>query len=467
VAAGWVLGNEKVIVPWEFSCERGGLLYRSTVPPLVTCGIPFLVLRNTLLKNASLWVLVLPRMFLFLGTLAADRMVSEMFGDRVFYVFRTSWIAILLHTRPLSNSLESLAFIFCVYFARTQRNFVLGFFIGVGCFVHVTFPVFVFATAFDWLLQVYRNAAEEFRKKNDEGRISIGFFLRRLFSAGILVVIGFLVSVGLHLAVDHQYVVSNPSCQNNQFPSIVNNIKYNMDKENLAEHGLHSHYTHLIANMQHSFSPLWVLGVFLFALKRNSRHWRRKSWATATIGSVLILLSLAPHQEARFLIPLVLPVSVICAEIVTSSWWLVFLWSLFNAIVGVFYGFFHQAGLISALLALENTLLDNSNVNCIAGYETYMAPRFCLTNKNVTFLDLGGMNPSLVQAHLSQEQQSCTSWFLLLPEAAVVDFPNLNATTEIASFFPHFSGERPPSSFRALKLVIHQVSMQDWKTTTH
>ena len=125
------------------------------------------------------------------------------------------------------------------------------------------------------------------------------------------------------------------------------------------------------------------------------------------------MLSIAPHQEPRFLVPLVTPLALLCAS-VGARWRSnarehdkkkddgtssaergkrfravrrkgsgpIMLWILFNAVMCVFYGVLHQGGLLRAVLVL------GSRSNTIGAppsqaffFKTHMPPRFILTNR--------------------------------------------------------------------------------------
>lgn len=74
-----------------------------------------------------------------------------------------------------------------------------------------------------------------------------------------------------------------------------NNLKYNIDIQNLQLHGLHSRYTHLLVNLPQMLGPALLLAI-LSGYKLNQL-------STYSIVSGILFLSLFQHQELRFLIP--------------------------------------------------------------------------------------------------------------------------------------------------------------------
>ena len=122
----------------------------------------------------------------------------------------------------------------------------------------------------------------------------------------------------------------------------LNSYRYNAEPTNLAKHGLHPRWTHAVVNMPMMFGPLAILG--LLELCHYASRYAKPSdgaqpppsaaaAAAATeerddhlsppprghlrvlCGSMVVLylggLSTAPHQEARFLLPLLLPMSIL------------------------------------------------------------------------------------------------------------------------------------------------------------
>src|ERR1051326_8827216 len=73
----------------------------------------------------------------------------------------------------------------------------------------------------------------------------------------------------------------------------INNFKYNSSTANLANHGLHPFYQHIVVNLPQLLGPAFPLLLWNF----------RKTMCLASAVSGVVILSIAPHQEARFLLP--------------------------------------------------------------------------------------------------------------------------------------------------------------------
>lgn len=216
----------------------------------------------------------------------------------------------------------------------------------------------------------------------------------------------------------------------------ITSLLYNVDPINLAAHGLHPHWQHALVNAPIMFGPAALLllvsagvmglGRVLTALHRcwgkaspvarempatdaaynNSKPSDAPSSLSGDALSNLLPLatpsglgalclgivacglgglSLAAHQEPRFLAPLLLPCVILCVMILLPSSQTplaatisstavparrprrscpavaaVALWVIFNVGAGTFFGGLHQAGLTSALAALGDTFHASS-----------------------------------------------------------------------------------------------------------
>lgn len=84
-----------------------------------------------------------------------------------------------------------------------------------------------------------------------------------------------------------------------------------------------------------------------------------------------------PHQEPRFLLPLMIPMFILLADIVWNCVPLRAIWIAFNLIAGLFFGFVHQGGVIPSLSTAQHTLTTQPEVH-VAYYQTYIVPQFPL-----------------------------------------------------------------------------------------
>jgi phosphatidylinositol glycan class Z len=122
----------------------------------------------------------------------------------------------------------------------------------------------------------------------------------------------------------------------------LNNLRYNTDTANLALHGLHSRLNHLFVNIPTLMGPGFVLLV-------SAKYLRSITLESAVSG--VAVLSLVPHQEARFLVPIV---PLLCCSFDLACWshkvqkYLLVAWLTFNIIMGLLIGVVHQGGVVPA-----------------------------------------------------------------------------------------------------------------------
>ena len=168
----------------------------------------------------------------------------------------------------------------------------------------------------------------------------------------------------------------------------LNNILYNTQSTNLAEHGLHPHYQHFLANLPQLLGP--ALPVLLsnlcpFTLK-NMRMMFCNPRLNSAFSSIAIL-SIIPHQEPRFLLPCV-PLLLTCIrlpidESLNSIFWSS--WLLFNTVLSAIMGVYHQGGVIPSVMSLPALIppslnATNSNAHNIEVFfwKTYPPPAYLL-----------------------------------------------------------------------------------------
>lgn len=150
----------------------------------------------------------------------------------------------------------------------------------------------------------------------------------------------------------------------------LNNFRYNSVTENLAQHGLHPWYQHLLANLPQLLGPATLL-LFL------RPHFSLRLYSAI---SGIVVLSLSKHQEARFLLPVVplalssvqLPSGRASLRLWTASW------VLFNLFFGILMGIYHQGGIIPGQLFMSN----QPDATHAVWWKTYTPPIWLLNGKN-------------------------------------------------------------------------------------
>ncbi|KAI8982625.1 Alg9-like mannosyltransferase family-domain-containing protein [Pilobolus umbonatus] len=266
--------------------------------------------------------------------------------------------------------------------------FMLGALFSLGTFTRITFPVYGIPIGIALLIDSYRN---------------------RSIRSILQLISGLLLVSGLCILIDSLYYQTLEIHNLSSLSQIrikgvftitpLNNLIYNTNVSNLESHGLHPWYTHLLVNMPLLYGPLFIyLLVQSPHLLNTESHSVRGILFTSLLG-----LSLIPHQEARFLCPLLIPLVLIYTSTkIPASFYL--LWILFNIITSYVFGIAHQGGLVLAMGFLQRqttgihdcSLLKNGNVACSIGksgtqelngfqlktdlvfYKTYMPPQHLL-----------------------------------------------------------------------------------------
>lgn len=191
-----------------------------------------------------------------------------------------------------------------------------------------------------------------------------------------------------------------------------------------------------------------------------------------TIIVPLVGLSYFPHQEPRFLLPLVLPVVYLHSDFIASTKPLHKMWITFNVLSLMFYGFVHQAGVHRAVdyfngkVAAAQTTgrpihLVTSHVYSIplslvqqpSSKRLYTSGTSRYRRPSMFFLhEMGSSDVEIVAKHLSVISKIATNHrqaelFVLAPTATDLrrSADRHNVTLRrVRRFFPHLSTEAMP-----------------------
>ncbi|CAG8480146.1 5028_t:CDS:10 [Ambispora leptoticha] len=404
IMAGDVLGYE-VYRPWEFNEH---LPSRSIFIPLVLL-LPFDLIVHKWSINSfgedDYAAYNIAYLYQKNGITTSD-------PTQALFLVAFSHVLLIFHTRPFSNAVESIILALCFYiylrgtlskdFAAKKKDteiqntnfptnmaFILGCLGALGLFTRITFILFAFPIGLAFLYRTFMAPEARLNTWNEK--------FNRLIPVGI----GFVVASGLCVLTDLIYfgsikvtvvkkewfsfdflvrILQNPldfleivSLSGNVILTPINNVLYNLDANNLAEHGLHPRYVHVI-NYFMLFGPLGIYNIidFYTSLKNFRQVSLMKSATVLTFSGIcgFILLSIMPHQEARFLLPLLLPV-VISASLhrkFSSRFWVFYV--LFNLITALFFGGLHQAGIIPVLGKLQHQSMGFHN--CVKDYHKHV-----------------------------------------------------------------------------------------------
>ncbi|KAK6198139.1 GPI mannosyltransferase 4 [Scheffersomyces amazonensis] len=343
--------NFSTSIPWEFSSSAPA---RSLGPLYLLYGplLYFIKFSGVSLTPLQIWYLARLQNVI-IGWLITDFCLYRILPtkpERVKAIFftSTSYITLVYQSHLFSNSIETYLVLVSVLIIDDLRSalesndqesyhsklFWLGTIISIGLFNRVTFPVFII--------------------------IPLWFVFRYIWThklSIVFIIIGFAIPTAIFILIDTFCFTSlSLSFDNFDLSQLVitplNNLIYNSSYDNLSHHGIHPFYNHIAVNLPQVVGPSGLL--FLF----TSRQYWKTTPFLSLIGGILFL-SLIPHQELRFLIP-ILPLACSCFNLYAfidkdqhkSNWKSSILingWYLFNIILTILMGVYHQGGVIPAL----------------------------------------------------------------------------------------------------------------------
>lgn len=191
----------------------------------------------------------------------------------------------------------------------------------------------------------------------------------------------------------------------------------------------------------------------------KSKMYRKKrniSKCVISLSAVvpLALLSIFPHHEARYILPVLTPLILISSDAIFSSRILLSLNILHNVIGLLVMGLFHQGGITPCLHRLSEHLHTTPNViSNVVFYKTYMPPQHLLLlpkDTSVNIEDYAGMPQDEFMSTLNrllQDKNDVAKTYLVVPYPVMEEVfvkPHFQFEV-IESFFPHLSTENFPN----------------------
>ena len=498
---------------WEFQSENA---LRSVVPPTIMTWLPLELFAKILgfgLEDLSGWyVWIVPRVACAIFSIIAvdgsiwalsQTTTSKMDTGKSHGVpfpvllVASAWPTMALLIRPFSNAMETwiLALLFrAVLFEQRDKEssqakvtifqcLTIGVLSALGIFTRFTFIFF----AFPIILYLGFRMMSELRMWD------------RLLKA-VATCFAFVVVAADIMERDRKFYDSS-------VPVLTpwNMLSYNSRVENLQEHGIHPRWTHVLVNMFLLYGPLTLVVYLSFlssawwqsgSAKEVCEHEQSARSRTAIFLSKWIILfglgvlSLAPHQEPRFLLPLIVPLSLLSDNPVLHGRrriWFVYFWVAFNGLVLIFFGVLHQSGVVPSLLAFgsDPALLQRSP-SALAFYHVYMPPTFLSRTafgcRNIPFYDLDGshdlssLRDTLSSSLLCDNEHTGSNASLHLVSSPIQEYLDENlwvlgerscvipgfACVSIWEFGSHLSLENLPVVYDLLRarlpLTIYEVS---------
>lgn len=369
-----------VNVPWEYSSAAPARSFA-----------PLMLIYYPAMKLAA-WIGLLPLQTLYLlrlelmvvSWMVTDWCLHRMLPTKqerikaIFFVL-TSYVTLVHQLHTFSNSVETVLLVLTVHmlnelrFLRTLSSqkyttseiCALGAGIGacvsLGVFNRVTFPAFLLLPAWIFVQSAWKWKFLPFVT---------------VLSFAVTAVVCVVTDTIVFKNVTLDELLESPFAWSQYVVTPLNNLVYNTKLENLQQHGLHPFYTHALVNLPQ------IMGPGLIFLGYKNRYWRTTPFLAAASG--LLVLSLVPHQELRFLIPMA-PLLCCCFDVtaflkITEKYPYVFnvvlnSWLAFNAIMALLMGVLHQGGVVPA----TDYLYTANHTPCtLIWWRTYSPPTWML-----------------------------------------------------------------------------------------
>ena len=338
----------------------------------------------------------------------------------------SAWPSMVLLSRPFSNTMECiiLAILLAIVLTYTNNNnkiiksssnnnnnkydIIFGCKVGiicaVGIFTRFTFVFFSFPV----LLYILVDLILQYTGTLDGSNTTIRkmcYYYPVVVSVSkqlLWIVLSFVITAYGIISMDTQfYLLRGRKHSNGHDDDDINNnynaenfivtpwnaLTYNSKISNLMEHGLHPRYTHAAANMMVMFGPLSLVTYYTILSGWGGGENNKRS---SIIGVDMVLqgiivfglglLSVAPHQEPRFLLPLITPMVLLGEKYIkkfpTTG---TVVWIVFNLILFILFGILHQGGVVQSLLMASSTAAAATTTATTTSWiywRTYMPPSF-------------------------------------------------------------------------------------------
>ncbi|CCD23790.1 glycosylphosphatidylinositol-alpha 1,2 mannosyltransferase NDAI_0C01290 [Naumovozyma dairenensis CBS 421] len=376
--------NIKGTIPWEFQSINPA---RSFVPLYLFYGPLFYFLKHAIdVHKNPLIILYSSRLYTYIIYIITLKFYLKNNNNTKknrklgFIIILSSYVTWTYQSHTFSNSTETIILLLVLSLYEkilsehhtttnnTRLSILLGCLISIGTFNRMTFGSFILLPSLKLFIQFYSKKAN---------------WKYLLYLITSFTIVSFLsIQIDSILYHDNYTLTVDPT---KWIITPLNNIKYNLNESNLSLHGLHSRYTHLLINLPQIIGPLFLIFPYIII-----KTW--KSLSTLSIVSTLLILSSFKHQELRFLIPLtpLIITSVIISikdlHIIRSTKvkkLIVIQWIIFNLIMGIIVGIFHQSGIIPIMM-------ENSRANSTSReiwWKTYSPPTWLYMNPNLQVIN--------------------------------------------------------------------------------
>lgn len=427
-----LLGIVDPVLTWEFNADRPCRSMASitifNAPLLAFVHVYKLVYGDTLSPSGRM-LFIAQRLNFFAISLVIDWAIVQLappkLKRRALLLFATSGAVLAFAIRPFSNNVESLLLVVslaCLQSLHSTANkwaaaessdakhailkdwsalsSVLGCLFALGVFSRFTFVLFGLSLGLYYIVLAWRMSSTQASRQDASTlsqlilRVRVGraFLLTSDLLNGLLLtsVAHILYDTVLYRALgkEEEPVISHLGllyfiatlAKRCRFPPLIaplNSFLYNLQEENLAEHGLHPRWLHAVVNAPMLLGIGSYLGWHFIVATTGGIGWPpqgvARSSSQAGTGFPLVqichwviftsvaLLSTGPHQEPRFLLPLVTPILIATLTLFSKRPRL--MWTLHlvhSVILTLFFAWGHQGGLVPALTEINSHLRAGS-----------------------------------------------------------------------------------------------------------
>lgn len=425
--------------------------------------------------------------------------------------------------------------------------FILATITVIGIFNRPTFIAFAFVPVFFWLQRGLNSRSVGFK----DFHIRMFVFILCGLPAAIFFILvdsfyfGYLTMAEIgHLEIGINNFVVTP----------VNFLKYNVNTKNLESHGLHPRFLHFLVNIPLLFNVLGIIGLLTFV--KMIHRWVISDWyemikrwndnihifsglkaqwlhlprlqsivglMTFTFIVPVALLSLFPHQEPRFIIPILFPLVFLYAPELSQVPSLdivrryvnddensetctpveptrhksrkLILWYISNLLLVFFYAFAHQGGILPLVSHVTTELKAKPHLTHVHLYTSYSysLPTALLQLRNTrrTYRSSNHKYKLAQDFHLYEQGSKPLPWvfnsiarrikdceekfvvkkipyrlYYALPASAISEFAELSRNNShllrfhvVKTFYPHISVEKLPS-LHSFDILEHLLSLR-------
>ena len=460
-------------LPWEFTVASP---IRSWLP-VVLAAFPIRLLKipNTILLLVAARLPYCAVSFVQDAALARICRRHALPTHWILLLHASAWPTLVFGARTFSNTLEaslfavSLAVVLEPPSTSRRRCVLLGALLAIGTWVRFTFVLF-------WLPLGLHFASTA--SSSPHGIATL------IFTAATLSV--------LLLAFDCAFY--GGACITSPWLCIapLNAGVYNASPTNLANHGINHRLTHLLINLPLLLGPLafYAYSDLLLHLRqsffRDSKTTTRRfllpirtsQLLLSTTLVPLLALSIMPHQEPRFLLPLITPLLLLYGTAITQTRRRMAGWFIYHLALAAFFSLVHQSGVVRALAHLQqaHAAPASSPSATAVFFHTYMPSRVLLAMPRnatapppVSIIDLGhtASVAELSREIIAQHRRS-KALYVILPASFAPAlraaqqqqqhlFRRSRAVTRVARFWPHWTGEDPPWTIEDAALEMYRV----------